>query len=89
MTGRDLLTDRLGTKLVGDIMFLPTGEGRLYLACLLDLATRKVVGYAMADHYRAALVIDALRMAAGRGRLQPACIAPSDRGSAYMSGQFQ
>ncbi|GAX49704.1 transposase [Streptomyces olivochromogenes] len=43
----------------------------------------------MADHHRATLVIDALRMAARRGRLQPACIANSDRGSAYTSGQFQ
>ncbi|MET9663293.1 DDE-type integrase/transposase/recombinase [Streptomyces sp. NPDC006510] len=55
--------------------------GRLHLACWLDLATREVVGYSMADHHRADLVVDALKMAAGRGRLRPGCIAHSDRGS--------
>ncbi|MFE0515829.1 hypothetical protein [Streptomyces sp. NPDC058964] len=44
---------------------------RLCLACWLDLATREVVGYSMADHHRATLVVDALKMAAGRDRLRP------------------
>ncbi|MGX2996008.1 DDE-type integrase/transposase/recombinase [Streptomyces sp. JNUCC 64] len=78
-----------GTKLVGDITALPTGEGWLYLACWMDLATREVVGYSMADHHRATLVVDALKMAAGRGRLQPGCIVHSDRGSEYTSSQFR
>ncbi|MGW1753809.1 DDE-type integrase/transposase/recombinase [Streptomyces mirabilis] len=86
MTGRDFHTDRPGTKLVGDITFLPTGKGRLCLACRPALATREVVGHAMADHHPAILVFAALRMAAGRRRLQPACIAHSDRSSAYTSG---
>ncbi|MFD6022428.1 DDE-type integrase/transposase/recombinase [Streptomyces sp. NPDC060286] len=55
----------------------------------LDLATREVVGYSMADHHRADLVVDALKMAAGRGRLRPGCIAHSDRGSEYTSSQFR
>ncbi|WP_078937817.1 DDE-type integrase/transposase/recombinase [Streptomyces virginiae] len=70
-----------GTKLVRDITALPTGEGWLYLACWLDRATREVVGNSMADHHRATLVVDALKMAAGRGRLRPGCIVHSDRGS--------
>ncbi|MFJ8856371.1 IS3 family transposase [Streptomyces sp. NPDC102437] len=71
LIGRDFHAERPGTELVGDITFLPTAEGWLYLACWLDLATREVVGYAMADHHRASLVVDALRMAHGRGDLQP------------------
>ncbi|MHC5908574.1 IS3 family transposase, partial [Streptomyces sp. S6] len=60
LTGRDFHAGRPGIKLVGDITYLPTAEGWLYLACWLDLATREVVGYAMADHHRAELVVDAL-----------------------------
>ncbi|MFD8386728.1 DDE-type integrase/transposase/recombinase [Streptomyces sp. NPDC059679] len=76
--GRDFTAARPGTRLVGDITDLPTREGWLYLACWLDLATREVVGYAMADHHRAELVVDALRMAHGRDNLEPGCIMHSD-----------
>ncbi|MFE3907817.1 DDE-type integrase/transposase/recombinase, partial [Streptomyces sp. NPDC059153] len=55
----------------------------------LDLATREIVGYSMADHHRAGLVVDALTMAAGHGRLQPGCIAHSDRGSEYTSDELR
>ncbi|MFE5511761.1 IS3 family transposase [Streptomyces sp. NPDC056529] len=89
LIGRDFHAEIPGTKLVGDITALPTGEGRLYLACRLDLATREVVGYSMADHHRATLVVDALKMAAGRGRLRPGCIVHSDRGGEYTSSQFR
>ncbi|MEH0546582.1 IS3 family transposase [Streptomyces sp. B21-105] len=80
LIGRDFHAEHPGTKLVGDITYLPTAEGWLYLACWLDLATR-VVGYAMADHHRAELVVDALDMAHGRTRLEPGCVIHSDRGS--------
>ncbi|WP_030187225.1 IS3 family transposase [Streptomyces sp. NRRL S-813] len=80
LIGRDFHAERPGTKLVGDITYLPTAEGWLYLACWLDLATREVVGYAMADHHRAELVVDALDMAYGRGGLEPGCVIHSDRG---------
>ncbi|MCQ8193911.1 IS3 family transposase [Streptomyces rugosispiralis] len=56
LLGRDFTAARPGTRLVGDITYLPTQEGWLYLACWLDLATREVVGYAMADHHRAGAV---------------------------------
>ncbi|WP_055557756.1 IS3 family transposase [Streptomyces sp. NBRC 110028] len=88
LIGRDFTATRPGTRLVGDITYLPTHEGWLYLACWLDLATREVVGYAMADHHRAELVVDALRMAHGRGSLEPGCITHSDRGSEDTSAQF-
>ncbi|MFB7510417.1 IS3 family transposase [Streptomyces broussonetiae] len=71
LIGRDFHADTPGTKLVGDITYLPTAEGWLYLACWLDLATREAAGYAMADHHRAELVVTALDMAYGRGNLQP------------------
>ncbi|MBC9727507.1 DDE-type integrase/transposase/recombinase [Streptomyces sp. TRM68367] len=67
----------------------PPAEGWLYLACWLDLATREVVGYAMADHHRAELVVDALDMAHGRAGLEPGCVIHSDRGSEYTSTQFR
>lgn len=88
LISRDFDAAQPGTKLVGDITCLPTAEGWLYLACWLDLATREVVGYAMADHHRASLVVDALKMAHGRAGLQPGCIAHSDRGSEYTSAEF-
>lgn len=89
LVGRDFTADRTGRKLVGDITYLPTIEGWWYLATVIDLATREVIGYAMADHHRAELVCDALRMAAGRGELQPDCIMHTDRGSEYTSGEFR
>ncbi|MGY0063382.1 IS3 family transposase [Streptomyces sp. LZ34] len=89
LIGRDFTAARPGTRLVGDITYLPTREGWLYLACWLDLAAREVVGYAMADHHRAELVVDALRMAHGRGNLEPGCITHSDRGSEYTSAEFR
>jgi len=50
---------------VGDITYVPTGEGWLYLASVLDLGSRRLLGYSMADHMRTELVTDALTMAAG------------------------
>lgn len=89
LIGRDFTSTSPGTKLVGDITYLPTIEGWWYLATVIDLATREVVGYAMADHHRTELVVDALKMAAGRGRLESGCIMHSDRGSEYTAAQFR
>lgn len=89
LLGRDFTAATPGTKLVGDITFLPTMQGWWYLATVIDLATREVIGYAMADHHRAELVVDALKMASGRGGLQAGCIMHTDRGSEYTSAQFR
>ncbi|MFC8015393.1 IS3 family transposase [Streptomyces cinereoruber] len=89
LIGRNFTADKPGTKLVGGITYLPTLEGWLYLATVLDLATREIIGYAMAEHHRAELVTDALRMAVGRGHPEADCIMHSDRGSEYTSSQFQ
>ncbi|WP_246568390.1 DDE-type integrase/transposase/recombinase, partial [Streptomyces flaveus] len=53
------------------------------------MATREVVGYAMADHHRASLVVDALKMTHGRAELRPGCVIHSDRGSEYTSAEFR
>ncbi|MFE0454245.1 DDE-type integrase/transposase/recombinase [Streptomyces sp. NPDC058914] len=68
---------------------LTTLEGKLYLATCIDLATREVIGWAMADHHRAALPVAALRMAAGRGGLEDDCILHTDRGSEYTGDEFR
>lgn len=73
---------------VGDITYLWTWEGWLYLATVIDLASRKVVGWAMADHMRAELVCDAMRMAVAARRPPPGLIWHSDRGSQYTSAEF-
>jgi putative transposase len=89
LVGRDFTAAEPGTKLVSDITYLPTLAGWWYLATVIDLATREVIGYAMADHHRASLVVDALRMAAARGGLKEGCITHSDRGSEYTSREHR
>ena len=72
---------------VGDITFVPTASGFLYLAVVLDAWSRKVVGWAMANHLRAELVMDALEMAVGQRRPKDV-IHHSDQGSQYTSVAF-
>ena len=68
---------------VGDMTYLPTGEGWLYLAVVLELCSRAVVGWAMAAHRRAALVNQALAMAICQRRPAAGLIMHTDRGSQY------
>lgn len=73
----------------GDITYLHTGEGWLYLATVIDLFSRRVIGWAAADHMRTELVADALTMAvATRGGQVAGVIFHSDRGSVYTSAAF-
>jgi putative transposase len=60
LIGRDFTADAPGTRLVGDITYLRTGEGWLYLATVIDLATKMVTGWQLAGHMRTSLVTDAL-----------------------------
>jgi transposase InsO family protein len=72
-----------------DITYIPTGEGWLYLASVLDLGSRRLLGYSMASHMRTELVLDALRMAvAARGGTAGGVIAHADRGSQYTSNDY-
>jgi putative transposase len=73
---------------VADITQHPTAEGWFYLAVVLDVFSRRVVGWAMADHLRAELVVDALQMAIWQRRPQPGAIHHSDHGSQYTSWAF-
>jgi transposase InsO family protein len=85
---RDFTADAPGQRLVGDITYLRTGEGWLYLATVLDLATRMVVGWQLAAHMRTTLVTDALQMAIDSGHVAPDAIFHSDRGTQYTSAEF-
>lgn len=75
---------------VGDITYIATDEGWLYLAIFLDLFTRKIVGFAMQEHMQTELVIEALRMALGRQDVVDGeCLAHTDRGSQYAATSFR
>jgi putative transposase len=89
LVGRDFTATRPAEKLVGDITYVRTWEGWLYLATVIDAYSRRVVGWSIAEHLRASLVGDALEAAAGcyGGRLDGA-IFHSDRGCQYTSTEF-
>jgi putative transposase len=88
LVNRDFTADAPGQKMVGDITYIPTWEGWVYLATVIDCYTKACVGYAMADHLRTELVIDALTMAARNYPLVEGAIFHSDRGTQYTSASF-
>ncbi|MEJ7815846.1 MAG: IS3 family transposase [Rubrobacter sp.] len=73
---------------LAEITYLPTREGFLYLAFILDACTRRIVGWSMASHLRAELVVDALQMALWRRGSPSGVIHHSDRGSQYTALSF-
>lgn len=89
-------TVELDRVYVGDITYIRTWQGWLYLATVIDLSSRRVVGWAMADHMRATLVCDALAMALAARRPAPGlifhsdyaepCVKPRNRGSPVLAG---
>ena len=85
---RDFTADRPGVRFVGDITYLRTGEGWLYLATVIDLFNREVVGWSMAEHMRTELIGDALTMAHTHGRIESGALFHSDRGSQYTSDEY-
>jgi transposase InsO family protein len=76
-------------KWVADITYIPTAEGWLYLAVIMDLFSRRIVGWAMSDQITADLVENALRMALFQRQPEPGLLHHSDRGSQYASEQIQ
>ncbi len=74
---------------VADITYVPTAQGWLYLACVLDLGTRAVVGWSMSDRMRASLVCDALKMAYWRRKPAAGLLMHSDRGVQYASREHR
>lgn len=89
LVARDFTADAPGIKLVGDITYIPTWQGWLYLATVIDCHTKAVIGWSMASHMQASLVTDALTMAAGNIALQTGCVFHSDRGSQYTSAEYR
>ena len=78
-----------GKSWVGDITYIPTNEGWLYLAIVKDLCTKQIVGYAFSDRIDTNLTLSALRMALRRKRPQPDLIFHSDRGIQYASRKYR
>jgi putative transposase len=72
-----------------DITYIRTWEGWLYLAVVIDLFSRRVVGWSMATHLRTDLILDALKMALGRRLPGPGMLHHSDRGSQYASHNYR
>jgi putative transposase len=85
---REFYPDRPDAAWAADITYVPTAEGWLYLAVVLDLFSRRVVGWATADHLRSELACDALRMALGHRRPRGELLHHSDRGVQYASEAY-
>ena len=85
---RDFTATRHNQKWVSDITYIRTSEGWLYLAVVIDLFSRKIVGWSMADHMRVDLVLDAFNMAVTHRRPTDDLLFHSDRGSQYAANDF-
>ena len=88
LVNRDFAADKPGSKMVGDITYIDTWEGWVYLATVIDCATRKIVGWAMDDNYKTPLISRAIEMAVRNIDLPEGAIFHSDRGSNYTSAAF-
>lgn len=86
---RDFTADRPGVKFVGDITYIHTWAGFIYLATVIDCYSKKVVGWSIADHMRTELVEDALKNAAATTTIEASAIFHSDRGSVYTSAAYR
>ena len=82
---RDFYSSLLDEKYVGDITYIPTNEGWLYLATVIDLYSRKIVGWSMDGNMKVSLVNDALKMALTNRNPKQGLIWHTDRGSQYAS----
>ncbi len=89
LLNRQFEVDRPDTAWVGDITYLWTQEGWLYLAVILDLYSRRVVGWSMSNRMTTDLPLEALRMAWWSRKPGKGLIHHTDRGSQYCSGQYQ
>ena len=85
---RDFTAAAPGEKMVGDITYIPTWQGWLYLATVIDCYSKEVIGWAADDNYKTPLIEKAIEMAARNCSLAENAIFHSDRGSNYTSQQF-
>jgi transposase InsO family protein len=88
LVARDFTADAPGVKMVGDITYIPTWQGWVYLATVIDCHTKAVIGWAMDDNYKTPLITAAITMAARNHAMKPGAIFHSDRGSNYTSAEF-
>ena len=86
---RDFQREQPNQAYVGDITYVPTREGWLYLSVFIDVCSRAVVGWSMSDRMTATLVTDSLEMALWKRRPLAGLLVHSDRGSQYASGRYQ
>jgi len=89
LVARDFAAPAPDRLWIGDITYVPTREGWLYLAVLLDAHSRRVVGWAMADHLRTELALDALHMALRARRPPPGLVHHTDRGCQYAATAYR
>ena len=88
LIGRDFTAVRRDQRWCGDITYVKSWDGWVYLATVIDLHSRRVVGWAVADHMRTTLITDALTMALKSRRPKGKVIFHSDRGTQYTSHEF-
>jgi len=88
LVNRDFTADAPGEKMVGDITYISTWQGWVYLATVIDCYTKAVVGWAVDDNYKTPLIERAIEMAARNNSLAEKAIFHTDRGSNYTSVQF-
>lgn len=85
---RDFTATAPGTKMVGDITYIPTWEGWVYLATVIDCYSKKIIGWAMDEHYQTPLITAAINNAATNTTINPDAVFHSDRGSNYTSFEY-
>ncbi|MCK9930321.1 IS3 family transposase, partial [Frankia sp. Mgl5] len=88
LVGRDFTAPAPNRVWTADVTYVPTGQGWRYLAVVLDLYARKIVGWSMSDEQKTPLVADALTMALQHQRPAPGVIHHSDQGAQYLSRNF-
>jgi len=89
LVARDFAAPAANLLWIGDITYVPTWEGWLYVAVLLDACSRRVVGWAMADHVRTELALEALAMALQARRPAAGLVHRTDRGCQYTAHAYQ
>jgi transposase InsO family protein len=87
--GQDFGAKRPDRKWVADITYVPTKQGWLYVAAVMDLCSRKIVGWAMAEHLRAELCLEALGMALAARKPTGKLVHHSDRGCQYACAAYR
>ena len=89
LLGRDFVAPEANVKWASDITYIWTKEGWLYLAVVLDLFSRRIVGWSMQPSLNRSIVLDALQAALSQRQTGQAILHHSDRGSQYASGEYQ